>query len=127
MVAPLDGTTHEHQVGAKIVRDADLVCELVQSVRFIDQTLIGILKVMRMPVAKALVEQQWRALMSTQVSAAQLDIPSTSYHSCYCWSLIRMASYMIARKSAREAHQTLVYVQAGDQAKPIVRDTNTAR
>ena len=95
--------------------------------RFIDQTLIDILKVMRTPGGRALSEQQWQALMSTQIRAAQPDIPSTWYHSCYCWSLIRMASYMFSRKSAREAQQTLFYAQAVGQAKSIIPETNTAR
>ena len=54
MLAPLDGTTNEHKVGAKIFRDADLVFEFLKSIRFIDQTLIDILKVMRTPGGKAL-------------------------------------------------------------------------
>ena len=35
-----------------------------------------------------------------------------------------MASYMISRKSAREAQQTLFYAQAVDQAKSIIPETN---
>ena len=38
-----------------------------------------------------------------------------------------MASYMISRKSAREAQQTLFYVQAVDQAKSIIPETNKPR
>ena len=38
-----------------------------------------------------------------------------------------MASFMLARLSAREACQTLFYVQAVDQAKAIVPETNTAQ
>ena len=127
MLAPLDGTTNEHKVGAKIFRDADLVFEFLKAMRFTDQTLIDILEVMRTPGGKALSEQQWQALMRTQVSAAQPDIPSTWYHSCYCWSVITMASFMLARRSAREARHTLFYVQAVDQAKAIIPETNTAR
>ena len=82
MMAPFEGTTNEHKVGAKIFRDADLVFELLKSMRFVDQTLIDILKVMRTPGGKALSEQHWQAPMNTQVSAAQPDIPSTWYHSC---------------------------------------------
>ena len=47
MMAPLDSTTNEHKVGAKIFHDADLVFELLQSMRFTDQTLIEIMKAMR--------------------------------------------------------------------------------
>ena len=38
-----------------------------------------------------------------------------------------MASFMLARRSAREARHTLFYVQAVDQAKAIIPETNTAR
>ena len=82
MLASLDGTTNEHKVGAKIFRDADLVFEFLKSMRFIDQTLIDILKVMRTPGGKALSEQQWQSLMITQLCAARPDFPSTWYHSC---------------------------------------------
>ena len=38
-----------------------------------------------------------------------------------------MASFMLSRQSARAAGQTLFYVQAVDQAKAIIPETNTAR
>ena len=38
-----------------------------------------------------------------------------------------MAAFMLARQSAREAGQTLFYVQAVDEAKAIVPETNTAQ
>ena len=64
--------------------------------------------------------------MNTQISASHPDIPSTWSHSCYCWSAISMASFMLSRQSARAARQTLFYVQAVDQAKAIIPETNTA-
>ena len=124
MLAPLEGTTNEHKVGAKIFRDADLVFEFQQAMRFTDQTLIDILNAMRVPGGRALTEQQWQELKRTQVRAGEPDIPPTWYHSCYCWSIISMASFMLARQSAREARQTLFYVQAVDQAKAIIPETN---
>ena len=127
MLAPLDSTTNEHKVGAKIFRDADLVFEFQQAMRFTDHTLIDILNTMRVPGGKALTEQQWQALKSTEVSAEQPDIPASWYHSCYCWSVISMAAFMLARQSAREARQTLFYVQAVDQAKAIIPETNKAQ
>ena len=127
MLAPLEGTTNEHKVGAKIFRDADLVFEFQQSMRFTDHTLIDILNTMRVPGGRALTEQQWQALKNTEVSAEQPDIPASWYHSCYCWSVISMAAFMLARQSAREARQTLFYVQAVDQAKAIIPETNTAQ
>ena len=41
-------------------------------------------------------------------------------------SLMRMASYMISRKSAREAQQTFFYALSVDQAKSIIPETNKA-
>lgn len=38
-----------------------------------------------------------------------------------------MATFMLARQSAREARHTLFYVQAVDQAKAIIPETNTAQ
>ena len=52
MLAPLEGTTNEHKVGAKIFRDADLAFEFQRAMRFTDQTLIDILEAMRVAVAR---------------------------------------------------------------------------
>ena len=62
MLAPLEGTTNEHKVGANIFRDADLVFEFQQAMRFTDRTLIDILDTMRAPGGRALTEQQWQAV-----------------------------------------------------------------
>ena len=53
-----DGTTHEHTVGARSVRDADLVFESVKSMRFTDPALIDILMAMRTPGGNTLSDQQ---------------------------------------------------------------------
>ncbi|CAK0810016.1 unnamed protein product, partial [Prorocentrum cordatum] len=97
------------------------------AVRFTDETLIDILNTMWAPGGSALMEQQWQALKDTEVSAEQPDIPASWYHSCYCWSVISMAAFMLAQQSAREAQQTLFYVQAVDQAKATIPETNTAQ
>ena len=70
MLAFLDGTTNEHLVGSRIFRDEASVFEFFKCNRFIDQTLIDILKVMRTSGGEALSEQQWQALMNTQVGAS---------------------------------------------------------
>ncbi|CAK0848951.1 unnamed protein product, partial [Prorocentrum cordatum] len=127
MLAPLEGTTNEHKVGANIFRDADLVFELQGATRCTDHALIDILNTMRVPGGRALTEQQWQALKYTEVSAEQPDIPASWYHSCYCWNVISMTAFMLARQSAREARQTLFYVQAVDQAKGIIPETSTAQ
>ena len=61
MLAPHEGTTNEHKVGAKIFRDADLVFEFPPAMRFTDQSLIDILKIMRQLGGRALSDQQWQA------------------------------------------------------------------
>lgn len=68
--------------------------------RFTDQTLIDIFKVMRTSGGEALSEQQWQALMNTQVDAAQPEIPSTWYHSSYCWSVISMCLHELSQVCA---------------------------
>eukprot|EP00959_Pyramimonas_sp_CCMP1952_P174037 3636427-Pyramimonas_sp.AAC.1 len=68
--------------------------------RFTDHTLIDILNTVRVPGGRALTEHQWQALKNTEVSAEQPDIPESWYHSCYCWSVIIMAAFMLARQSA---------------------------
>ena len=46
--------------------------------------------------------------------------------SCYFWSA-SVAAFMLVRQPAREARQTLFYVQAADQAKAIIPETNSAQ
>ena len=71
MLAPLEGTSDEHKVGAKIFRNVDLVFQFNTAMRFTDQTLIQILKAMRTPGGKKLTASQWGALAATERSAAQ--------------------------------------------------------
>ena len=46
---------------------------------------------------------------------------SDCYHVCYCWSVITMAAFMLARVSAHRSGQTLFYVQAVDQTQTLVQ------
>ena len=115
MLAPLEGTSAEHKVGARIFRNAELVFQFHQAMRFRDDTQVAILEAMRVPGGKKLEASQWQALLNTRVSAAQPDIPADYYHVCYCWSIVSMAMFMVARISAREAGQSLFLVQAIDQ------------
>ena len=128
MLAPLEGTSDEHKVGAKIFRNAEFVFQFCTAMRFTDETLIQILEVMRTPGGKKLNNAQWQALLKTERSAAQparanAEQPDESncYHVCYCWSVITMAAYMLARASAGKARQTLFYAQAVDQALTLIQ------
>ena len=95
--------------------------------RFTDKTLVEILQVMRTPGGRKLCRYQWQVLLQTERSAeqpaadaAQSDDIATWYHVCCCWSVITMASFMLARVSARKAGQTLYYVQAVDQPLTVL-------
>ena len=61
------------------------------------------------------------ALLDTERSAERLVVITGWYHVCYCWSVITMASFMLARDSARTAKQTLFYVQAIDQLLTVIQ------
>ena len=128
MLAPFEGTSDEHKVGAKIFRNAELVFQFNTAMRFTDKTLIQILEAMRTPGGRKLSSAQWQALVDTERSAEQPADASASrpdeasyYHVCYCWSVITMAAFMLARVSAQRAGQTLFYMQAVDQALTLIQ------
>ena len=117
MLAPLEGTSAEHKVGAKIFRNAELVFQFRSAMRFSDETLIQILEAMRTAGGRKLSRAQWQALLNTERRAEQpahdiSDRPdySNCYHVCYCWSVITMAAFKLARVFAQKAGQTLFYV-----------------
>ena len=128
MLAPLEGTSNEHKVGAKIFRNAELVFQFSSAMRFTDETLVQILEAMRTPGGRKLSRAQWQALVNTERSAGQpadasSERPDDSncYHVCYCWSVITMAAFMLARVSAQKSGQTLFYAQAVDQATTLIQ------
>ena len=71
MLAPFEGTSDEHKVGAKIFRNAELVFQFNTAMRFTDKTLIQILEAMRTPGGRKLSPAQWQALVDTERSAEQ--------------------------------------------------------
>ena len=128
MLAPLEGTSDEHKVGAKIFRNAELVFQFCTAMRFSDETLIQILEAMRTAGGRKLSRAQWQALVNTERRAEQpadasSERPDDSnfYHVCYCWSVITMAAFMLARVSAQKSGQTLFYAQAVDQALTLIQ------
>jgi len=121
MLASFKGSSNEHKAGANIFRNADMVFQFEKMMRFTDKTLIEILEVMRAPKpGKLLTREQWQKLRATDVGAAQPDVPLDWYQSCYCWSVTNPASFAWARRSAREAKQTLFYAQAVDTPAGVV-------
>ena len=119
MLAPLEGTSDEHKVDAQIFKNAELVFQFNTAMRFTDETLIEILKAMRTPGGRRFSHAQWQALVNTQCSAEQpADVPDvqrsdlTWHHVCYCWTVMTMSAYLLARVSAQKAAQTLFYAQS---------------
>ena len=124
VLASVEKKSDEHKVGAGIFRNAELVFRFEKAMRFQDQTQIEILDCMRTPGGKRLTVKQWRALQDTEL-ASYKDIPPGWYHTCYCWSIISMSSFLVARQSANRANQTLFYVQAVDEVLGAVPNTST--
>ena len=118
LFAPLEGTSQEHRVGASIFRNAHYVFQLREMMRFKDPTLLRILQTMRTLGGALLTNKDWEALRDTEFkqagSAAQPAPGRGWYHTCYVWSVIAMVSFMEACESARQAKETLIYVQAVD-------------
>ena len=82
MLAPLEGTSDEHKVGAKIFRNVELVFEFQTAMRFTDETLIEILQVMRKPGGKKLTDHQWQALLRTERSPQRPVVITGWYPVC---------------------------------------------
>jgi hypothetical protein len=125
MLAPLDGTSNEHKVGARIFRNAEFVFQFEKAMRFTDKTQVAILECMRTRGGKRLTSDQWQALLDTELSTERPDIPPGWYHSCYCWSITTMASFLVARQSANRNNQPIIYVQAIDEPTGLRTHTDT--
>ena len=94
--------------------------------RFNDETLVQILEAMRTPGGKQLSSAQLQSLLKTQRNAVQpaegtAERPDESncYHVYYCWSVVTMAAFMLARVPAQKLGQTLFYAQAVDQSLAV--------
>ena len=87
MLAPLEGKSQEHRVGAAIFRQARYVFQLQQMMRFKDPVLIRILHTMRTVGGQALADSDWRALLATELdndtSSADKPVTIGWYHTCY--------------------------------------------
>jgi hypothetical protein len=129
LLAPLEGTSDEHKVGASMLTEIHYVYEMLTMKRFTDPILISILQKMRQTGGAKLTEPEWNALMSTEIDTDALErdpeafLTETSgwFESCYLWSITSMASYSRARISARQHKQVLLYCQAVDFSEQILR------
>ena len=118
MMASLTGTGQEHRVGTAIFRQSQYVFHMEKMMRFKDAVLIRILNTMREVDGKPLMDSDWRALLATELPdntshASRPDVTGW-YTTSYVWSVVTMASFMEALKSARAAQKVLFYIQAVD-------------
>ena len=129
LLAPLEGTSDEHKAGASMFNNVQYLFEMETMKRFKDPTLVAILQKMRRLGGAALTEQEWQALLNTEVDAAQLERAPQSFlratagwfESSYLWSIVSMACYTRARASAHRHEEILFFCQAVDvsaQARP---------
>mgnify|MGYP003311580169 CR=1 FL=1 len=127
LLAPLDGTSDEHKVGASICNRVHYLFEMHTMKRFEDPVLVSILQKMRHAGGKKLLQDEWQALLDTELDVEQLErdpeafLHSTAdwFESSYFWSSVSMACYARATISARQAQQMLLYCQAVDVTAQI--------
>jgi hypothetical protein len=118
MLAPLLGAGQEHRVGAAIFRNCEYVFQLKNMMRFKDdEQLKRILAVMRTPGGSFLAEQDWQALLATEMSSDENPAPEDWFHTSYVWSVVALSTVLEARASARRQQKTLLYVHAVDVVK----------
>ena len=128
LLAPLEGTSDEHKVGASMFNRVHYLFEMLTMQRFEDPTLIVILQKMRTKHGCKLTEAEWQALLATEVDVAQLQRDPTTFlqeaagwfESCYLWSIVSMASYSRATTSASQHEQVLLYCQAVDYSPQLL-------
>jgi hypothetical protein len=132
LLAPLEGTSDEHKVGASIFNRVHYLFEMLTMKRFEDQTLITILQKMRTMGGCKLTEIEWQELMNTEVDVAKLACNPEAFlretagwfESCYLWSIVSMAAYSRATISASQQRQTLLYCQAVDSSAQLSNRTD---
>ena len=74
LLAPLDGTSDEHKVGASMFKRLHYLFEMHTMKRFKDPTLISILKKMRTAGGKKLSNVEWEALLNTEIDVDNLSV-----------------------------------------------------
>ena len=110
LLAPMQGAGQEHKVGAAIFINVKYVYQMTQMMRFRDDTLRNILRKMRRPGGTLLREDEWKALCRTSVSEVLPDGTKTTlegtadwYNCAYVWSVVSMAAFVQARRSAQNS------------------------
>ena len=122
LLESLEETSDEHKAGASMFNHTHYLFEMHTMKRFQDPVPISILQKMRHAGGKKLLDDEWQALLNTELDAEQLErdleiFLSDSagwFESSYLWSVVSMACCTRATISARQAEQTLFYCQAVD-------------
>jgi hypothetical protein len=129
LLASLDGTSDEHKAGAAMFYHMEYLFEMRSMKRFEDPTLVAILQKMRAQTGAKLSDAEWRALLDTELDAAQLECEPDAFgketagwfESSYLRSRVAMASYTRATISARRRKQVLFFI-ARQSTSPQVLD-----
>ena len=129
LLAPLENTSDEHKTGAAMFNNIHYLFEMETMKRFQDPILISILRKMRQTKGAKLTNQEWDALLNTEVDVSQLEQNPEAFlrdtlgwfESCYLWSVVSMACYSRAMASARHHQQTLFFCQAVDFSEQVGR------
>ena len=135
LLAPMENTSDEHKAGASMFNNIHYLFEMETMKRFTDPVLISILQKMRRPQGAKLTDQEWQALLKTELDVGQLERdPATFlrdtdgwFESSYLWSIVSMACYSRAKASARKHQQTLFYCQAVDVSGQVGQSTQQDR
>ena len=70
---PLEETSDEHKVGASMFNHTQYLFEMHTMKRFQDPVLISTLQKMRHAGGKKLLDDEWQALLNTELDAEQLE------------------------------------------------------
>ena len=127
LLAPLDNTSDEHKAGASMFNNIHYLFEMKTMKRFKDPVLVTSLEKMRRTNGAKLSEQEWQALLNTELDASEIErdpgtfLTDTAgwYESAYLWSIVSMACYTRAKASARQCQQTLFFCQAADFSEQV--------
>ena len=116
LLAPIEGTSDEQKVAARIFSNFTHVYRLTTAMRFHDETLIEILRKMRLEGGCKLKESEWQALHATEVKKPE-DLHGTElwYESAYEWSIVCMSTVVRSQLSAKVHGTTLFVIQAKDE------------
>ena len=124
-LAPMENASDEHKAGASMFNNIHYVFEMETMMRFKDPVLVAILQKMRKPGGDKLTEEEWEALLQTEIDVLQLEKDPEAFlrdthgwfETCYLWSVVSMACYTRAIASARYHKQTLFFSQAVDYSE----------